>query len=80
MIKINGVNHSAILLCGVTGLVKVYGVQGYDKPWLCIKNKFFTVNDELNKHVLNYINLRHFPVDKQNEVRIEFLKVCRWYI
>lgn len=77
--KINGKYTDFILLAGISGLVKVYSMQGHDKPWLCIDKKFFTVHDELDTLILKFVNLKYHPKDQQEKILKDFKTLCKVY-
>lgn len=79
-IKINGQDHKAVLLCGVTGLVKVYNVYGFEKPFLFIGKQKFTLQDDLNSLVLKFINLKYQPLNEQKSIEEAFIRLCKGYL
>lgn len=68
------------LLCGIPNLVKVYSREGSLKPWLCIKGKFFTLQDEFDNLVFKFINLKYQSKEEQSKIQNEFEKLCKVYL
>ena len=77
IIKINGENKKATLLAGISGVVKIYHVDGSLDPWLSIGKQFFTVQD--SDLVMKYINLKYQPKSEQEKIKKDFIKLCEVY-
>lgn len=76
-IKINGVTKTATLLAGITGLVKIYSIEGLDGLWLKVGKSLFTLQDD--SLAMEFVNLKYQPLEKHAQIIKEMTKLCEMY-
>lgn len=75
--KINGVDETFVLMAGVSGLVKVYALK--NDLWLNIGKQFFVPHDDCKQLVADFVSLKYQPIEKQNQIKNDFINLCKVY-
>ena len=76
IIRIGNQEIEAILMAGGNGF-KIYGGNGKLILWHNRKHEVIEESDPRFKIVMQYVNLKYQPLDKQEKVKEEFMKVIK---
>lgn len=74
--KINGQDHDATLIAGITGLVKVYHVTGHTRPFLKIGRRLVESPEAMNDIVMRFVRLRYMNRSEHERIIEDFKELC----